>query len=373
VKVFVIMPFDDELTAVYKRFLKPTLEQAGFEVHRADDIRNQRNILQDIVEGLAQADLIVADLTGGNENVFYEVGLAHAMNRPVLLLTQDISDVPFDLQSYRLIRYSTHFAEIDSAAQALREYADGVKDGSTLFGNPLVDFLTHSPRERGSLLPAVSAEADAMPVGRPGDWESTDDRGFLDHVADVEEGYAVLREILESVGDQTERIGGITRNRTSDFQSSDSATRSRKIARSLGEDLTTYAQLLSEANARYLDTSKGISNSLEFMLNFIGQAARETPEQGREAVQQQLDALTPMMEAAVGGRDSFSELAEIMEATPRLERHLSRSIREAAREVEKLAANIDQTIASVSRAIQLGNKLLEELDGTASLAPGAER
>ena len=80
-KAFVIMPFDAELNEVYSAFLAPILSEIGYDVRRADDIASQGNILRDIVESIAGADLIVADLTGLNPNVFYELGVAHALRK----------------------------------------------------------------------------------------------------------------------------------------------------------------------------------------------------------------------------------------------------------------------------------------------------
>ena len=93
---FVIMPFEDQFTTVFSHFIKPILEELGFNVERADDIENQRNILRDIVENIHNSALIIADLTTANANVFYELGLAHALRKPVILMTQSIEEVPFD-------------------------------------------------------------------------------------------------------------------------------------------------------------------------------------------------------------------------------------------------------------------------------------
>ena len=102
-KAFVIMPFDAEARPVYEDFIRPTLDNLGFEVSRADDLLNQRNILRDILSSIASANLLVADLTDSNSNVYYELGLAHALRKPVILLGQDIEEIPFDIRSYRLV------------------------------------------------------------------------------------------------------------------------------------------------------------------------------------------------------------------------------------------------------------------------------
>ena len=102
--VFVIMPFGEDFLALYDN-LKNRFRD-DFEFTNSGDLDNQQNILHDIVEGIAQADVVIADLTGLNANVFYEFGLAHTMNKKVVIITQDLSELPFDIKSYRANEYS---------------------------------------------------------------------------------------------------------------------------------------------------------------------------------------------------------------------------------------------------------------------------
>src|SRR4051794_20171801 len=105
------MPFDPDFDAVYTDLIAQPLAEAGFVVTRADDVNARQNVLADVVRGIAEADLVVADLTTSNANVFYELGLAHAMGVPTVLIAQQDSseDIPFDLRQYRTEFYETHF------------------------------------------------------------------------------------------------------------------------------------------------------------------------------------------------------------------------------------------------------------------------
>mgnify|MGYP000907956837 FL=1 len=110
--VAVMMPFDTEYDAVYDT-IKEAVSDAGLYCRRVDDIWDSDHIMADVASLLWRAEVIVADLTGRNPNVFYEVGLSHALPRKTVMLTQDSSDVPFDLQSIRYLKYdmediSTH-------------------------------------------------------------------------------------------------------------------------------------------------------------------------------------------------------------------------------------------------------------------------
>ena len=109
--VFVITPFTDEHLELYKA-LKNEFENL-YEFVNAGDTGNVQNILKDIIQPIYDADIILADLTGLNSNVMYELGIAHTMNKKTIMITQDNLDgLPFDLKQYRTQRYTTHFTDL---------------------------------------------------------------------------------------------------------------------------------------------------------------------------------------------------------------------------------------------------------------------
>ncbi len=104
---FVLMPFKPDSDELYSRTIKPTVERLGtLRCLRADEIYGPRPIIADIWRSIRKSKLVVAELTSRNPNVFYELGLAHAIQKPVILLSQDENDVPFDLRHVRVIIYS---------------------------------------------------------------------------------------------------------------------------------------------------------------------------------------------------------------------------------------------------------------------------
>jgi len=105
-KCFVLMPFRKEFDAIYEDIVQPLLHNYGIGCVRADEIYGVANVMDDIVTGIAEADFLIAELTSRNPNVFYELGLAHAFSKPVILIVQDIDSVPFDLRQRRCIVYT---------------------------------------------------------------------------------------------------------------------------------------------------------------------------------------------------------------------------------------------------------------------------
>ena len=92
-------------------------------VVRADKIRAPGKITEQIVDAITSADFVIADVTDLNPNVFWELGYAHAVGRPTVLLTQDVSGAPFDLKDHRMVIYSLPLPGADE--QLITEHIAG--------------------------------------------------------------------------------------------------------------------------------------------------------------------------------------------------------------------------------------------------------
>jgi len=110
--VFVVIPFDKKFDDVYQLGIKKACDDAGAYAERVDEQLFNEDILQRIYNQIAKADIIIADMTGRNENVFYETGYAHALGKHVILLTQKTDDIPFDLKHYPHILYGGKIVEL---------------------------------------------------------------------------------------------------------------------------------------------------------------------------------------------------------------------------------------------------------------------
>jgi CheY-like chemotaxis protein len=103
--VFVLMPFSEDFTDVYHLGIKPAIEDSGLFCQRVDEQHFTDSILERVLANIKFARFIVAEMTGKNPNVFYEVGYAHALGKPVIFLTQNSEDIPFDLKDKPHIVY----------------------------------------------------------------------------------------------------------------------------------------------------------------------------------------------------------------------------------------------------------------------------
>jgi hypothetical protein len=102
---FVISPFGEPFDTYFTHIVKPALEDCDLYAIRGDSLYRPTTIVDDIWQGIREAKLLIAELTDRNPNVFYELGLAHAISKPVILISKSIEDVPFDLRSIRVLVY----------------------------------------------------------------------------------------------------------------------------------------------------------------------------------------------------------------------------------------------------------------------------
>ncbi|MCC4766361.1 hypothetical protein FXW07_06960 [Methanosarcina sp. DH1] len=117
--VFVLMPFNEDFDDIYKLGIKEAAKEVGAYAERVDEQIFTEGILERIFNQISKADVIVADMTGRNPNVFYEVGYAHALGKIVLLLTQKADDIPFDLKHKQHIIYGNGGSKIQSLRSEL--------------------------------------------------------------------------------------------------------------------------------------------------------------------------------------------------------------------------------------------------------------
>lgn len=103
---FVLMPFHQDFKKVYREGITPAVKKAKLNPKRADQIFRSTPIIQDIWELINKSVILIADVTERNPNVFYELGLSHALPKQLIIISQKKEDVPFDIQHIRWIKYT---------------------------------------------------------------------------------------------------------------------------------------------------------------------------------------------------------------------------------------------------------------------------
>ncbi|WP_127580520.1 hypothetical protein [Paenibacillus koleovorans] len=354
--VFVIMPFDEELSSLYLHLKERFCEVAYFQ--RADDLLNQQNILKDIVQPIFKADLILADLTGLNANVFYELGLAHAFRKNVVLVTQDISELPFDLRSYRVIEYSTHFAKIKSfeenISRLFKEY------GSISFGSPVTDWVSIDDHVKSfaEIIPCTTIGPIISNINNvnKGDHAKGQNeiKGFLDSIADAEESMNTLSTLINNFALRTTDIGEVVNKHTVEAErvrKGGSASLLRKIARSVAVSLQDYGSYLSEHNREY----ESHWNTIDQGLTNLIESPNVVNVENKADLIGFLATLDDINKILVDTKGQISSMAEGISGLVGVEASISRAASLIFRETKSFEGLIDRSISTLERIITVGN------------------
>ena len=353
-QVFVLMPFDESFDAVYKRLICAAFEDAGFDVHRAGDIGHQQNILRDIVNGIIESAVVVADLTDSNPNVYYELGLAHALKKPVVLISQDVGGVPFDLRSYRVLEYDTRFDRFDEAKRELTSLAQQIAEGKIAFGNPVSDFGTGMGR------PEQATPHEAPPVQGHNEGDHGQP-GLLDSIVEVREGSRKTTAILIEMSEHLEGIWNQIEDTTPKLERmsiSKDIRGARNLLRLLGKGFEEHYAGLRDSNRRLRDVWTEVANSLESMLKHPWM----NKEEGREV----FESVKTLAAGARTSKEGVLRLIDEMERLPAMEQLFDKSKRKIVEELRTYASNVDEMESLEGRVRSIVEDRSNGGDGTAT-------
>lgn len=126
-KAFIVMQFTDEFNMLFSEVIKPTCVSYGFECIRADNIYSNGLIIGDITKSIKEATVIIADITPNNANVYYEVGYAHGIGKPTILLSDKKREaLPFDLAGFRTLFYDNTIGGKTIVEERLKNHLDNL-------------------------------------------------------------------------------------------------------------------------------------------------------------------------------------------------------------------------------------------------------
>lgn len=126
-KAFIVMQFSNDYNELYEEVIKPVCESHGLDCYRADEFYTSTPILADIITSIKESSIIIADITENNPNVFYELGYAHAVAKPTILLSERKRDkLPFDISSFRTIFYDNTIAGKTKVEKNLKKFLENM-------------------------------------------------------------------------------------------------------------------------------------------------------------------------------------------------------------------------------------------------------
>lgn len=127
-KAFIVMQFTEEYNQLYTEVIKPVCESFGLEVERADEFYTTTPIISDVIRSIVNSSIIIAEITPDNANVYYEVGYAHAINKPTILLCErkKREKLPFDISGFRTLFYEDSISGKSTVEKNLKKFLENI-------------------------------------------------------------------------------------------------------------------------------------------------------------------------------------------------------------------------------------------------------
>lgn len=301
------MEFDvPEFDRLFADVIQPTLSEVGYEVKRADTKPSLGNVIAGIVGEIHDSTLVVAEVTTQNPNVMYELGVAHTMCKPTIVLTQDVDALPFDVGAYYATRYETKWTEIDILRKELATKAGALLTGELPVANPVTDALssewcdrmrsaTTNGHKADGASPIHGPLVDETKIGSEPEGHDEEESGLLDWAADFETSISSFAGHMEVIGQGTEALTTSTEQRTASFQQLasapelGSALKAKSVADSAARDLHNYAKVISEER-------QGIQGSIDSIRENGIHILREMPIRTAEDKEQMENLMEALLE-----------------------------------------------------------------------------
>ncbi|MHC3816823.1 hypothetical protein AMK09_19575 [Streptomyces sp. CB02488] len=311
---------------IFEQVIAPACEKYGIGAVRADSIAHAGDINEQICRHVVESDLVVADVSGGNPNVMYELGLRHITGKPTIHIGET-GQLPFDIASIRTIRYQrsrSHLAgarkEIESALEA------GLRDGFEL--------LTPARVLRG-----LQKSDGSVSVSEGSDDEDEDAPGLLDDFAAIEEGLDEMAADLEAFTTTMETIGTLTEHSGTEMLGLNQANapmsaRLAGIAR-YAETIGAPAGELRTVAAAFAERMVTLDSGVRAALGLIEMTP---PDERGEGADDFLEQLMSLDEGVQEGLSQIGSFGTSVGAVAQVSRYLRKPVKEISAAVEDMTA-----------------------------------
>lgn len=346
----VLLPAEGEFAQISSDLVVPALTEAGLRPVSPSQAVDKPKTVFSLIDSIKRSSVVVVDVTGLDAFILYALGLAHGLEKPTVLLTQEISELPFDLRSYNVVPYSTRLDEIgrlkDDLRKVLLEFAE--KDHS--LATPVTDIL--GPRLKSPNVENDQAEAeDEAP-------------GIYDLLPSSIRAMEELGADTVVFGNLTEALGSAVQAQTAEIESAKARGgpgalgRTMLSVRTVTAHVDEYADQVAEIAPKFEAQWSEFFNSAMGWLELVDLESQED----REAAIEYAGHLADLRETMLGSAHHVEGFRGAVVGLR--ERRLSKDLGRSLSRVEKLLrAWIEQVLTGASQLERMRALLLERLEG----------
>lgn len=199
-----------------QRHILNAVLSSRFQIVRADQFAHPGSITQQIIDLVHRSDLVVADLTGANANVAYELGIRHSFNKISIHLVDKADRIPFDLKDERTIVFDLHDPDsVEKCKNEIRKVVEAINSGKVEYHSPVFRALAIAaapPGEREQFLNQLAEQVDSIATD-VSSIENTLTFSDIDDISDIKEtvGYIEkaqtdMERMLDDLKDEVQKI-----------------------------------------------------------------------------------------------------------------------------------------------------------------------
>ncbi|MEV4926372.1 hypothetical protein [Streptomyces roseoverticillatus] len=308
--------------------IAPACERYGITAMRADGIAHAGDINEQICRHVIESDLVIADVSGGNPNVMYELGLRHVTGKPTIHIGE-AGQLPFDIASIRTIRYQRARSHLASARKEIEGTLEvGLRDGFEL--------LTPARVLRGIQTadgPSSSVESENV--------EDDDSPGLLDDFAAIEDGLDEMTADMEAITKTVETIGALTEQANTEVLdlTQANAPASARLAAVVryGQSISAPAGELHTVAGAFAERMTILDSGVRAALGLIEVTPPDERGEGTEEFLEQLMALDESAQEGLAQLGSFGTSAGGM---VRVSQHLRKPAKDISGAVKRMTSAI---------------------------------
>lgn len=290
---------------------------------RADKISESGDIPEQIFTYLRDADVVIADVTGGNANVMYELGLRHTRDGKVTIQIGENERLPFDVTTIRTIKFQRTEAGLIDARNSLIESLRVALQGG---GSPVT--ATRIWNDLGSLQPEDVARASALSATSddPADQLDEEEPGTLELMAQGEVALERVGEVLETFSEQMVLLGAVSQDYAPKLQAAESFAAKLTIVKKFADELQATADEMSGTSGEFLQ----YVGDIDTLVSIAVEQAREEEEELASEATEFFDGLRGAAAGAAGAQVQFVDVL----ATVRQMRKWSTLLRPVSKSLE---------------------------------------
>ncbi|MGW6947358.1 hypothetical protein [Streptomyces xanthophaeus] len=313
---------------IFEQVIAPACEKYGVTAVRADGIAHAGDINEQICRHVVESDLVIADVSGGNPNVMYELGLRHITGKPTIHIGE-AGQLPFDIASIRTIRYQRTRSHLTGARKEIESALEaGLRDGFEL--------LTPARVLRG-----LQSDDGPASASEAGDGEDEDSPGLLDDFAVIEDGLDDMAADMDAITKTIETIGALTEHSGTEMldltqANAPMSARLAAVAR-YAETISAPAGEMNTVAAAFAERMATLDSGVRAALGLIEMTP---PNERGEGAEEFLEQLMSLDEAAQEGLAQIGTFGTSAGAMVRVSRHLRKPVKDISAAVRQLTSVI---------------------------------